>query len=278
MNIRKALALAVAAPLALGLTACNPGELAGGGKTVTKTATSSTPSSDTASNSSTSSSSTSSTSSSSTSSSSSSASPTDKGTPIGKTPRTFSDGPMTKLTGVMAGGYRSYKGSKYAKLYAVLKMDATGPGLVNVRFLLKDANGKVLGHEDTYVHAGKGTDMIKVVTHTAEAPEGVKRVDLEVLSNTEADSGEDMTITNIQIVKPESKYDRPIIKGRYTTHGDGSAISANAVCWKKDDKSDVYVGSGVFPAIKAKQSDGFKVTLYDAPEGWVPKDCYVGQG
>lgn len=278
MRITQRVALAtIAATTAVGLTAC--GGDSGAGKATTNPTSASSTSTDTSASSPAESSTTDATDSSSAAvDSGATAQPksdrADKGDKSAMDAETskIPAGPMTGATILMLGGYRT--GGGYGDFYAVLGVNASGPGLVDIQYVLMDDSGKQLGTIDDNIAVNKGDNVIKVTRAVGKVPDSAKKVLLKVTKN---ESNEYATVTeidpNITIGEdPDTKS--PVISGKYRTVGKASVTSLNAIC--TDASGLVQTDDSPVDKIEAPDWTDYKVSFLSAPNGYKPTKCYVG--
>lgn len=263
---------AIALTAALGLTGCNSENAP------TTTGTSSSSSSDNSSNNSSSSSS-SETSPSSSDSSPSSSEPNSGSSGTGKggldhEVSAIPSGPMTKMNVIQLGGYRSGT-TDYTDFYAVLEIDATETGYVDVDYELLDASGNKVGSVDDHFAVSKGQKVIKVTsTLDDKVPASAKKVRLKVTSN------EKNRYANTTQIDPTFKISenngRPVVSGRYKIEGDSDAIiiRLSAVC--TDDKGVTRVASTSAKDVDTRDWAPFEIEFDVEAKGFKPTKCYVG--
>lgn len=182
-------------------------------------------------------------------------------------------GPMTAVHVERLGGYRAYSSSRMGTFYAVLKVDGTEGGIVELEYVLLDGSGKELGRVNDSINVGDGNGMIKVTQASGKAPEGTKWVKLLVKSNKKNMYAQDLGMDSVAWHKDSTG--KTVVTGRYKTGPNHSLSSINAVCF--DASGRPVADSGAVPEIKAPDWKTFDVELFDSTPSYQPTQCYAGQ-
>lgn len=185
-------------------------------------------------------------------------------------------GPVSDISITKLGGYTSKYSGNHGTFYAVLDVSANQPGLLDLEFVMLDANGKEVGTQKANLaHRGVANEL-KVVRALGAIPGGdtVKKVALRVTKNTPNRYATDAEIHPSIRGSYDSSSQTALVLGQYKTYGKGSVTSLNAVC--SDAQGRVIAGNSPVSKIKADTWTDYKVSLFDAPKGYKPKHCYVG--
>ncbi|WP_018156913.1 hypothetical protein [Demetria terragena] len=187
-------------------------------------------------------------------------------------------GPMTSVEVKTLGGYDASGDGEHGTFYAVLDVDSTEPGLVDLEYVLLDKSGKEIGAIKDGLNVGGTKDELKVTRASGELPpasEGkVEKVQLRVTKNT---ANQFATVTTIDpkfefATDPDGNF--PIVKGRYKTEGKASVTNLTAIC--TDAQGIVHAASSPVEKIESPTWTPFEVKLILAPDGFKPAKCYVG--
>lgn len=182
------------------------------------------------------------------------------------------EGPMTQAKIIKMGGYSTSAGR--GEFYAVLSVDSSGPGLVDVEYELLDDSGEVIGTVKDNFAVSKGKNVIKVTRSSGEAPASTKKVRMKVTKNQKNSYATvteiDPTITTS--TDPDSKV--PVLKGKYRTVGKASVVTLNAIC--SDANGVVQTANSPVDKIKAPEWTPFEIKMLLVKDGFTPKTCYVG--
>lgn len=184
-------------------------------------------------------------------------------------------GPATRVTVERLGAYSSGSSST-TNLYAVLRATSTERGTVTVQFVLRDARGDVVAIQDEQVPVGGLTDEIKVLASSktlSGAETSATRVSLRIKDNQPDD------YATVAEVDPSFSFGQtdtgtPKVSGRYRTVGKGSANLLSVVC--SDASGRTLTDSGVGEEKDAPGWSTFELSLDDAPTGFRPTRCWVG--
>jgi hypothetical protein len=186
-------------------------------------------------------------------------------------------GPVKTITIKKLGGYET-EGGGHGNFYAVLDVDSSGPGLLDLEYVLLDKSGKALKTVKDNIAVGGTKDELKITQATGQLPpasEGkVAKVRLRVTKNA-ANQFATVTMIDPKIttsIDPASKV--PVVNGRYKTSGKASVVNLNAIC--SDAKGRVIAGDSPVDKIKSPTWTGYQVRLFNAPDGYQPTKCYVG--
>lgn len=194
---------------------------------------------------------------------------------ISTTLSNLGSGPATRITVERLGAYSSGSSST-TNLFAVLRATSTERGTVTVQFVLRDARGDVVAIEDEQVPVGGLTDEIKVLSTSktlSGAETSATTVSLRVKDNQPDD------YATVAEVDPSFSFGQndsgtPQVSGRYRTVGKGSANLLSVVC--SDSSGRTLTDTGVGTEKGAPAWSTFELSLDDAPTGFRPARCWVG--
>lgn len=182
-------------------------------------------------------------------------------------------GPMTNAKILKLGGYRTV-GGDHGDFYAVLSVDASETGLVDLEYVLLDGSGKEVGTVKDGFSVRKGENILKVTRGAGEVPASAKKVRLKVTKNQANSYATESEIDPVMKFALDPDTKTAVVTGRYKTVGKGSLTSLTGVC--SDAQGVVQAATSPITKIRATEWTPYKIKFLMAPKGWTPTKCYVG--